>query len=189
MRFPRTDNANACSFFETPEIALAEWEHPAAFPWAAGLDSGAILGHTAFNRGAMLDRKARWKTATKRLLGLILCILSVCILSVHGAGVYAAADSPDKLTPQEAERLNSLRKRLCSSKQLSCDYVDSIFEDARLTIYEPPAPSVSQGPSEPQRQANPYLTARFGLLTTESLERCRSFIQAHTLAFDAAEHI
>jgi membrane-bound lytic murein transglycosylase B len=137
----------------------------------------------------MLDRKARWNSATKRILGLVLCILSVCILSVQGAGVYAAADSPDKLRAQEAERLNSLRKRLCSSKELSCDYVDSIFEDPRLTIYEPPPPSVSQGPAEPRREANPYLTARFGLLTPESLERCRSFIQAHALAFDAAEHI
>src|SRR5260370_41380255 len=135
----------------------------------------------------MLHRKARRKSATKHTLGRVLGLV-LCILSVQCAGVYAA-DSPDKLTPQEAERLNSLRKRLCSSKQLSCDYVDSIFEDARLTIYEPPAPSVSQGPSEPQRQANPYLTARFGLLTTESLERCRSFIQAHLLAFDAAYHI
>src|SRR5260370_12629588 len=123
MRFPRTDKAHARSFFESStdcetstdfettresasEIALAEWEHPAALPCAPGLDSGAILGHTAFNRGAMLDRKARWNSATKRLLGLILCILSV-----QCAGVYAA-DSPDKLTAQEAERLNSLRKRL-----------------------------------------------------------------------------
>ena len=190
MRFPRTDNADARFFFEaTPDTALAAWERPAALVSPSGLDSSGILGHTGFHRGTMLHRKARWKTATKHPLGLILGLL-LCILSVQSAGVYAAADSPDKLTPQEAERLNSLHKHLCSSKQLSCDYVDSIFEDSRLTIYEPPPPSVSQGPAESRvRQANPYLTARFGLLTPQSLERCRSFIQAHAMAFEAAEHI
>jgi membrane-bound lytic murein transglycosylase B len=137
----------------------------------------------------MLDRKARWKTATEHTLGRLLGLI-LCILSVQGAGPYAAADSPDKLTPQEAQRLNSLHKRLCSTRELSCDYVDSIFEDPRLTLYEPPPPSESQGPAEPRiHQANPYLTARFGLLTPESLERCRSFIQAHAMAFEAAEHI
>jgi len=60
--------------------------------------------------------------------------------------------------------------------------------DPRLNIYEPPAPAPAE-PRSPSRRANPYLTARFGLLTTDSLERCRSFVQAHTLAFGAAEQI
>ena len=119
-------------------------------------------------------------------LGLVSCISLVLAPGLR------AANSLDKLTPLEAQRLSSLRKHLCSSKQLSCDYVDSIFDDPRLMLYEPPPPSVSQGPSGPAarvRERNPYLTERFGLLTPESLERCRSFVQAHALAFDAAEHI
>lgn len=142
----------------------------------------------------MLRRKARGQTAAKRFSGRFLgrlLGLVFCIALVHAPGLHAA-NSPDKLTSLEAQRLSSLRKRLCSSKQLTCDYVDSIFDDPRLTIYEPPPPSVSQGPSGPAarlRERNPYLTERFGLLTPESLERCRSFIQAHVLAFDAAEHI
>jgi membrane-bound lytic murein transglycosylase B len=123
----------------------------------------------------------------KRILRLLLC--AICIILVLGAGAYAA-DSPAGLTRQEAERLSSLRKHLCASTQLSCDYVDTVFDDPRLAIYEPPQPSVSQGPAGRRlRQVNPYLTERFGLLTPESLERCRSFIQAHAMAFDAAQQI
>lgn len=133
----------------------------------------------------MLGRKMLWQCAMKRILRLLFCITLA-----QGAGA-AAANAQVKLARQETERLSTLRKRLCSSKQLSCDYVESIFDDPRLTIYEPPPPSVSQGPAESrrQRQGNPYLTERFGLLTAESLERCRSFIQAHTMAFDAAQEI
>jgi membrane-bound lytic murein transglycosylase B len=132
----------------------------------------------------MPGRKMWQRCAMKRILGVVFFIA----LS-QGAGT--AANAQTKLAPQEAERLSSLRNRLCSSKQLSCDYVDSIFNDPRLTIYEPPPPSLSQGPAENrrQRQVNPYLTERFGLLTPESLERCRSFIQAHAMAFDAAQEI
>lgn len=127
------------------------------------------------------------QTVMKRLGWLILC--AICVISASGARAYAA-DSPAGLTRQETQRLSSLRKRLCSFKQLSCDYVDSIFDDPRLTIYEPPQPSESQGPAGRRlRQVNPYLTERFGLLTPESLERCRTFIQVHPLAFDAAERI
>lgn len=136
----------------------------------------------------MFDGPAgRW-TADRRVSGVLSILLFIVLFG--GSGLYAGTSSPSELTPQEAARLASLHKHLCSSKYLSCDYVDSIFEDPRLTIYEPPPPSVSQGPAERRvRQTNPYLTARFGLLTAESLERCRSFIQAHAMAFDAAEHI
>jgi membrane-bound lytic murein transglycosylase B len=37
-----------------------------------------------------------------------------------------------------------------------------------------------------EHERNPYFTERFGLLTSESLERCKDFIQAHSSAFDAA---
>jgi membrane-bound lytic murein transglycosylase B len=138
----------------------------------------------------MSRRRERW-SATGRILGQLFSVaLFVVLLGTSRS--YAGTSSPSELTPLEAARLASLRKHLCSSKYLSCDYVESIFEDPRLTIYEPPPPSVSQGPSGPSarlRERNPYLTERFGLLTAESLERCRSFVQAHTMAFDAAEHI
>jgi membrane-bound lytic murein transglycosylase B len=137
----------------------------------------------------MCHRRMGQQIAAKPIPALFLSIISWVVL-LGGTAVYAGTTSPSQLTPQESQRLAALHKRLCSSKYLTCDYVDSIFEDPRLTIYEPPPPSVSQGPAEPRiRQANPYLTARFGLLTPESLERCRSFIQAHVMAFDAAEHI
>ena len=136
----------------------------------------------------MSRRRERW-SATGRILERMFSVVLFIVL-LGASRSYAGTSSPSELTPQEATRLASLRKLLCSSKYLSCDYVDSIFEDPRLTIYEPPPPSVAQGPAEPRvRQSNPYLTARFGLLTPESLERCRSFIQAHAMAFDAAEHI
>jgi len=136
----------------------------------------------------MSRRRERWSATGRILKQLFSVVLFVVLLGVSGS--YAGTSSPSELTPLEAARLASLRKHLCSSKYLSCDYVDSIFEDSRLTIYEPPPPSVSQGPAEPRvRQSNPYLTARFGLLTPESLERCRSYIQAHAMAFDAAQHI
>jgi membrane-bound lytic murein transglycosylase B len=137
----------------------------------------------------MYHRPVGRRTAARRILAPLLSILSWTIV-LGGTAVYAGTTSPSQLTPQESQRLAALHKRLCSSKYLACDYVDSIFEDPRLTIYEPPPPSVSQGPAEARvRQANPYLTPRFGLLTPESLERCRSFIQAHVMAFEAAEHI
>ncbi|HXW56361.1 MAG TPA: lytic murein transglycosylase [Candidatus Cybelea sp.] len=69
--------------------------------------------------------------------------------------------------------------------ELSCAYVTAIFDDPRLVIYNPPQPQKPVPPQE-ERERNPYLTIRFGLLTDESMERCRGFIQAHTLAFDAA---
>jgi membrane-bound lytic murein transglycosylase B len=40
-----------------------------------------------------------------------------------------------------------------------------------------------------EHERNPYFTKRFGLLTPESLERCKEFVQAHLLAFDAAYQI
>lgn len=119
--------------------------------------------------------------------------LALCVIFVQGVAYSAGAPSPATLTHQEVERLENLRKLLCASARLSCDYVESVFEDPRLTIYEPPAPTPAPGSSTgtaPRvRQNNPYLTPRFGLLTPESLDRCRAFVEAHTLAFDAAQRI
>jgi membrane-bound lytic murein transglycosylase B len=95
------------------------------------------------------------------------------------------------VSPEE-QRKTELRNRLCKQKDLSCAYVDSVFADPRLKIYEPPNPTAPPPPppaAPRERERNPYLTNRFGLLTPESLERCRSVIQAHALTFDAAYEI
>jgi membrane-bound lytic murein transglycosylase B len=123
--------------------------------------------------------------AKRRFLGIVLCAVSFPVLVM-------AANSPAELSHQEIQRMSQLQKRLCASKQVPCDYAVSILTDPRLSIYEPPAPTPPPGTAEPRsrlRRTNPYLTERFGLLTSESLERCRSFIEAHRLAFDAAERI
>ena len=107
-----------------------------------------------------------------------------------GATNTAATAKPTGLTVEEGRRETDLLNRLCADKELDCAYVTSLFTDPRLTIYRPPEPS-SPPPATVQREheRNPYLTTRFGLLTSESLERCRQFVQAHALAFDAAYRI
>jgi len=110
-------------------------------------------------------------------LGSLFVLLSIS--SVHSASNAAS------LTPAEEHRKAQLKERLCAVKELSCTYVTALFNDPRLVIYLPPAIHVSAGePREPE--PNPYLTARFGLLTRESLQRCREFFQAYPFAFAAA---
>jgi membrane-bound lytic murein transglycosylase B len=83
--------------------------------------------------------------------------------------------------------MSELQNRLCADKELSCAYVSSLFADDRLTIFTPPEQAPAPTTHVPrERERNPYLTKRFGLLTAESLERCRSFVQAHEVAFDTA---
>jgi peptidoglycan lytic transglycosylase B len=119
----------------------------------------------------------------KHILTLALCF--VC-LSAAASRAVAAVDASG-LSSLERQREITLRNRLCANKSLDCDYVDAIFADPRLTLYPPPEPAPAPRPAaQKMRQRNPYLTERFGLLTNESLERCRSFIAAHALAFDAA---
>jgi peptidoglycan lytic transglycosylase B len=93
--------------------------------------------------------------------------------------------------PPEEQRKSELRNRLCKQKDLSCTYVNTVFADPRLRIYEPPKPTpptpATVAPREHQR--NPYLTTRFGLLTPESMERCRSVIEEHQFTFEAAYDI
>jgi membrane-bound lytic murein transglycosylase B len=120
----------------------------------------------------------------KSLLRLLLCVLAFggltqAALAATGSGAIAL----------ETQRAHELRNRLCRQHGLSCAYVDSVFGDPRLQIYEPPQPAPAPPPPSTaprEHERNPYFTTRFGLLTPESLERCRSVVQAHFLAFEAA---
>jgi membrane-bound lytic murein transglycosylase B len=120
----------------------------------------------------------------KRTLILVLCLM------LHGAVETAATTRPAGLTTEEELRKTELQNRLCADRELSCAYVTALLTDPRLTIYHPPEPAVPPpAPVPKEHERNPYLTKRFGLLTSESLERCKEFIQAHLLAFDAAYQI
>jgi membrane-bound lytic murein transglycosylase B len=111
-------------------------------------------------------------------------VLTLCLASL-GEATTAAASSAGGLTTAEEYRKTRLQERLCALRELDCAYVTSLFSDPRLRIYYPPAPK-HQESTQKERERNPFLTMRFGLLTVESLERCRGFLQAHALAFDAA---
>jgi membrane-bound lytic murein transglycosylase B len=118
----------------------------------------------------------------KRALILGLCLVPLCSLAAP------AVTKANDLTVEEQHRTTELRNRLCADKELSCAYVNALFTDPRLTISTPPEPAPAPRPTPlpKDQERNPYLTRRFGLLTPESLERCREFVQAHSLAFDAA---
>lgn len=116
-------------------------------------------------------------------------ILALWLMS-HGTSEAAAIKKPAAPTAEEALRKTDLQNRLCADRELSCAYVTALLNDPRLTIYNPPEPAgPPPAPVPKEHERNPYLTKRFGLLTTESLERCKEFIQAHFLAFDAAFRI
>ena len=120
----------------------------------------------------------------KRTLILALCLIPAWATVAH------AVTKPTGPAAEEERRKAELRNRLCADRDLSCGYVTALFSDARLKIYEPPEPAPPPpAPVPKDRERNPYLTKRFGLLTSESLERCRGFVQAHALAFDAAYKI
>ena len=119
--------------------------------------------------------------ATKRLFALALSMSSAA------AGVVAAEGSGARLTPVEEHRKQQLASLLCATRELDCAYVTGLFSDPRLRIYYPPAPERKKPPElQKEREQNPFFRERFGLLTTESLERCRGFLQMHAAAFDAA---
>lgn len=123
-------------------------------------------------------------STTRSILALSLCLASL------GATATAASPSAAGLTPAEERRKGQLQDRLCAVKELSCAYVIALFADPRLKIYYPPKPERKTSTFlQRERERNPFLRARFGLLTTESLERCRGFLQAHALAFDDAYRI
>ena len=120
----------------------------------------------------------------KRTLILALFLMSLGIL-----GGVAATKVGDPFIEEE-HRKAELQNRLCADSELSCAYVTALLIDPRLTIYHPPEPAPAphaHGLKEHER--NPYFTERFGLLTAESFERCKGFIQAHLSAFDAALQI
>jgi membrane-bound lytic murein transglycosylase B len=139
----------------------------------------AIRRHMRVGFGVPAGRKR----IVKRSLTLALALLCLHAAATRSAAAVAATG----LTPVERQREIALHDRLCANKKLSCDYVDSIFADPRLTITPVPEPAPPPSvPPKKTRERNPYLTERFGLLTPASIERCRSFIAAHELAFDAA---
>jgi membrane-bound lytic murein transglycosylase B len=116
-------------------------------------------------------------------------ILALCLMAVWAAAAHAIT-KPAGVAAEEEHRKAELRSRLCADRDLSCAYITALFNDARLKVYDPPEPAPPPPSLTPKdRERNPYLTRRFGLLTPESLERCRDFVQAHLLAFDAAYKI
>ena len=115
----------------------------------------------------------------ERLLIVALCLMSLCSVSAR------AVTRPSDLTADEQHRAAELRTRLCADRELSCAYVNALFADPRLMISTPPEPTPAPRPAPAPKD----LTRRFGLLTPESLERCREFVQGHELAFDAARTI
>ena len=128
-------------------------------------------------------RASQPQRALKHLL-----IFALCFMSFGAARVLARPSDSADLTPEEQQRMHQLQDRLCRQNELSCEAVTSLFADPRLTIYQPPEPAPEQTPTRKTKatQRNPYLTERFGLLTPQSFERCRSFIGIHALTFDAA---
>src|ERR1700730_2995742 len=118
-----------------------------------------------------------------------LLIFALGFISLAAANCWAAPSDSAGFMPEEDQRLHKLQDRLCDDKELNCAAVSALFADPRLTIYEPPPPAPDQpatGHAPKRAQRNPYLTPRFGLLTPESLERCRTFIAAHAHSFDTA---
>jgi len=117
----------------------------------------------------------------KRLLAIGLCF---CVLGLAAAG---ATPNPAGLSREEERRMSELKGRLCAVRGLDCAYVLAVFADSRLEIHYPSAPQHQESnPSQRERERNPFLATRFGLLTDESLERCRGFLQLHAAAFDGA---
>ena len=122
--------------------------------------------------------------ATRHTLILALCLIS------HSAFEATATTKPAAPTPDEEYRNTDLQNRLCADRELSCAYVTALLNDPRVTIFHPPEPEVqAPAPGQKENERNPYFTKRFGLLTSESLNRCKEFVQAHLLAFDAAFRI
>jgi len=106
-----------------------------------------------------------------------------------GAEEPAKPREPVKTSSLEQRRETELQRKLCEDKELNCEYVTSLFADSRfeLTVPPPSSPPPPTGEAQPRdRERNPYLARRFGLLTAESLERGRQFVAVHALTFDAA---
>src|SRR5579862_7014606 len=103
----------------------------------------------------------------KRILIIVLWLMPL-------SAAAAATGNPAGLTVEEEHRKTELQNRLCADTELNCAYVTALLTDPRLVIYHPPEPGPAPStPAPKERERNPYLTKRFGLLTPESLERCR----------------
>src|SRR6266849_3854524 len=128
-----------------------------------------------------------WRcNSLKPALALTLAVICPGVSGVRASGAPKVVGA----TAREEQRKTELQNRLCRETELDCNYVTSVFRDQRLIIYQPPAPAPEQPSSRPpkERERNPYFTKRFGLLTPESLERCRSFLSEHAgTAADAYE--
>jgi membrane-bound lytic murein transglycosylase B len=116
----------------------------------------------------------------KGILAAVLCLGSFGTCAVTTSNANA-------LTTTEQRREKQLKERLCATKQVDCAYVTAIFADPRLEIYRPEGKTHKYRPGQRDRQRNPYLRKRFGLLTDESLQRCRRFLEVNAAAFDAAD--
>ena len=113
--------------------------------------------------------------------------LVVC-LELLGASARVAPSTAAGLPPAEERRRRELQDRLCAVKQLNCPYIIEVLADPRLIIYYPPKRESQESPQK-ERERNPFLTMRFGLLTAESLERCQQFLHVHAGDFDAAYRV
>ncbi len=120
----------------------------------------------------------------------------ICLLSPHLALANEATQPKTKpISKEERQKHEERRKRqeliekLSDEKGIEPGIVETVFSDDRLELYRASAPQ-PQPPPEPKPktpQKNPFLSERFGLLTDESLERCRTFYIENKEIFDDAE--
>ena len=145
--------------------------------WIRGVTPGHLR---SFFRN--LSRCEVWLLTCLAALGLALVPLA-SLIAQDSPGT-TAQDGP----AADQQSIKELQARLCSQTDLDCTYVTSIFSDPRLEVYHAPPPAPEEPPpnNRKEREKNPYLTRRFGLLTAESLDRCRRFTRAHSSAFTAA---
>lgn len=84
----------------------------------------------------------------------------------------------------EERRKEELVQKL--SKEFGQEKITAIFSDPRLALYRPKKPKPQPQPTPtPKPEGNPFLADRFGLLTDESLDRCRDFYIENKAAMDA----
>ena len=121
-----------------------------------------------------------------RIKVLLILMLGMLFAGAMRAQAYVAQE-PAAIPPTDEQIKYELQDRLCKETGLDCEYVLSVFNDPRVEIYGPPGTLARpSAPAKKEREKNPYLTKRFGLLSWESLERCRLFVNAHAASFATA---